>query len=405
MKNIEASNTKMFGPLDKTSGEQQQSAPTNYMAQISVPINQTCITWQSFENTLTNCLDTFTVRQAISIVEECIKLEHYLNGEFQVNDKELYFTNQKQIVEHLNKSLKKKLFSLSRSTELFNQHKRDLVTILRNKLIPTNLSDVLGHFDYLESQYYKLVETIKSRLKFKIAKLEKNLQVWQEFDKLCRKLNSLFDASSNMISMDGANNLLEYRGLVHEISSCLNNLKEHHSLLSATCTENKYFEMKNLIVLYECKFGRLKEKFEAASNMKEIQRDFHLKYFTRTTESEDSFYLENRNGNKNDQKNDYMYNRTNTNGSGSDNDNQVIPVMVVQNNKPHNNETETPVLRYRSNKKNIFTNDDSYVNSNSGTPRGVLASQDLNQKAPSVSNKSPIAKRKGNFKKFIILSH
>lgn len=402
MKSIEP-NTNMFRPLDKTSGEQQQSAPAKYLAQISVPINQSAvgITWQSFESTLTNCLDTFTVRQAISIVEECIKLENYLNGEFQLNDKEIYFTNQKQIVDHLNKSLKKKLFSLSRSTELFNQHKRDLVTILRNKLISPNLIDVLEQFNYLEDQYYKLVETIKSRLKFKIAKLEKSLQVWQEFDRLCRKLNSLFDASSNMVSID-TNNLLEYRGLVHDISSCLNNLKEHHSLLSATCTENKYFEMKNLIVLYECKFGRLKEKFEAASSMKETQRDFHLKYFTKTTESSDTFYLENMNGKgQNDQRNDYMYNRNN--GSGSDSDNQVIPVMVVQNNKPNTNGSEAPVLRYRSNKNhNILINDDNHVYTNNartapeagrsnGTPRGVLASQDLNQK---VTNKSPIAKRK-----------
>lgn len=391
------SNTNMFGPLDKASGE-----PTKYLAQISVPINQTAsITWQSFENTLNNCLDTFTVRQAISVVEECIKLENYLHTEFQLNDKEIYFINQKQIVDHLNKSLKKKLFSLSRSTELFNQHKRDLVSILNNKLIPKNLSDVLGHFDHLEGQYYKLVETIKSRLKFKIAKLEKNLQVWQEFDKLCRKLNSLFDSSSNIVSMESGGSLLEYRGLVHEVSRCLNNLKEHHSLLSATCTENKYFEMKNLIVLYECKFGRLKEKVEAANNV-------HLKYFTRTTESEENFYLENRmqscrNGSdQNEQRKDCVYNRNNNSElNSSDNDNQVIPVMMANHSRPNNNTTKASVLRHRSNKKNGNDTSCVYINDRAapGTGRsneaskGVLTSQDLNQ-APTESNKSPIARRK-----------
>jgi hypothetical protein len=364
-----------------------------YLTHLTVPINLNMqTTWQSFEQLLTNCLDTFSVRQAILIVEECIKLESYINSEFQLNDKELYFNTQKQIIEHLNQSLKKKLFSLSRSTELFGNHKRDLVTLLEGKLTPKNLSDVLGQFEYLESQYFKLVETIKSRLKFKMAKLEKNLQVWQEFDKLCRKLNQLFEQTTKTSQMEITT---EYQGLVLEISNCLNQIKEHHSLLSATCTENKYFEMKNLIVLYECKFGRFKKEFEASK-----QQEFHMRYFSKTVESEENFYLENRR-----KQNEH------SNSRSSEVNDQMIPVRMVQNQPDtfnNTNENKT-VLRNRNKSRmnHVYSKNNSNNNSNGTSSsddfrlvpelNGELVSRDLGfQRVPALS-KSPITKRKGIF--------
>ena len=56
---------------------------------------------------------------------------------------------------------------------------------------------------------------------------------------------------------------LKYRNLIILINNHLNSLKEKHRLLSSTCTESKYFEMKNLIIVYELKFKQLRDKYEA----------------------------------------------------------------------------------------------------------------------------------------------
>jgi hypothetical protein len=50
------------------------------------------------------------MRDVISIVEELIKLENYLNNEANLTDREIFFSSQQKIIEELNKSLKVGLF-------------------------------------------------------------------------------------------------------------------------------------------------------------------------------------------------------------------------------------------------------------------------------------------------------
>ena len=188
-----------------------------------------------------------------------------------------------------------------------------------------NLNDSLTNFEQLEENYFQLVESIKSSLKFKIAKYEKNVQTWYEFDKNCRRLNTIFEHSD----FDNLSNV-EYRGLVIEISSCLNNLKEQHSILSSTCNESKYFEMKNFIVLYELKFKKLKESYETTLS----NQEFQLKYFSKSSEYEESYY-------------DHSTNDTNNKQPDYANEYYVSPERVV----PVTNEINgSNIMRHRTRK-------------------------------------------------------
>lgn len=64
------------------------------------------------------------------------------------------------------------------------------------KLSESTLIDVMGNFEHLEREYYKLVESIKSRLKLRIAKLENSLNTWTDFDNICLKLNNIFERNN-----------------------------------------------------------------------------------------------------------------------------------------------------------------------------------------------------------------
>ena len=90
------------------------NSSASFINEINIPINQkssinssnSSISWQSFQDSLDNSMDLYTFRQSIAIIEECIKLENYLNSEFQLNEKELFFASQKHIVDYLTQSLK-----------------------------------------------------------------------------------------------------------------------------------------------------------------------------------------------------------------------------------------------------------------------------------------------------------
>lgn len=65
------------------------SSSSSFVNQISFPITKSYelepdspVTWQSFQHLLDKCMDIHTLRETISIVEECLKLENYLNSDF-----------------------------------------------------------------------------------------------------------------------------------------------------------------------------------------------------------------------------------------------------------------------------------------------------------------------------------
>ena len=71
--------------------------------------NKNIENWENFIEMLKNYLDLFTLSDANCLIRDFIKLENYLNSEYKLNEREneyLYFTNQTQIIEFLNKSLK-----------------------------------------------------------------------------------------------------------------------------------------------------------------------------------------------------------------------------------------------------------------------------------------------------------
>jgi archaellum component FlaC len=72
-------------------------------------LNKNIENWENYIETLKNYLDLFTLSDANCLIRDFIKLENYLNSEYKLNEREneyLYFSNQRQIVEFLNKSLK-----------------------------------------------------------------------------------------------------------------------------------------------------------------------------------------------------------------------------------------------------------------------------------------------------------
>lgn len=52
--------------------------------------------------------------------------------------------------------------------------------------------DSLFILDQLEEKYFSFVTSIKSKLKFRIAKYERSYEIWNEFDKYARKLGIIF---------------------------------------------------------------------------------------------------------------------------------------------------------------------------------------------------------------------
>ena len=62
--------------------------------------------WQSFVDSLNIYLEPDGIRELILLVDEFIKLESYLNRELDLNDKDLYFSSQQDIIDTLNQSFK-----------------------------------------------------------------------------------------------------------------------------------------------------------------------------------------------------------------------------------------------------------------------------------------------------------
>lgn len=119
--------------------------------------------WQSLIEHLNKCLDVFSMRDVITLIEELIKLENYINNEINSNEKDIYFSSQKKLVDNLNDTLKVKLFSLSQSSQLFNELKKKLIALLEARLSPLGLAETLVKFDRLEQDYFNLLESIKSK--------------------------------------------------------------------------------------------------------------------------------------------------------------------------------------------------------------------------------------------------
>jgi hypothetical protein len=62
--------------------------------------------WKSLVEHLNQCLDIFTMRDVINIIEELIKIENYINNEVSLNEREIFFSSQQNLIENLNDSLK-----------------------------------------------------------------------------------------------------------------------------------------------------------------------------------------------------------------------------------------------------------------------------------------------------------
>ena len=264
----------------KSSIKMQQTADSNIdSSQHSVPFNLSIKgKWAIFENNLTKDLDNSTARQAINIANECMKLEIYVNSEFLFIKKELCFNNQNQLIEYFDKSLQRKLLSLTRAIELFDNQILDLVKILEGNLVEYVAEcDVKHKLKYLRNQYFNLVSNLKVALKVKMSKLQGQFQLWKDFDELCHKLHHLFEYNRTNIVKQLS--LTGYNELVLKISTYLNQLSKLLSILSPILTEDRYRETGNLIVLYECQLSKLKKEFEE-------QQEYLKRYFSKSNESD-----------------------------------------------------------------------------------------------------------------------
>lgn len=125
------------------------------------------------------------------------------------------------------------MFRLSQSTTLFDELKSKLIKILKsnhNHLSNDNFNLLINEFDNLERDYLDFFELTKSkyvfnfqfyikesilkwfqfkiflffkRAKLKMAKYEKYVKTWSDFDSTCKRLDDIFERSSpeNMSSL------------------------------------------------------------------------------------------------------------------------------------------------------------------------------------------------------------
>jgi len=146
---------------------------------------------------------------------------------------------------------------------LFEELKIKLDHLFKRHLTNENLNDVLHKYNQLLANYEGLFDKVKSKVKVRKSKYEGYLQTWREFDLNYKHLDQLF----NLNNPDSLTNL-EYRSLVIEMSACLGKLKEHHGTLTSIVPERKYFEMKDLIILYGLKLIKFKEDYETKNVIK-----------------------------------------------------------------------------------------------------------------------------------------
>ena len=88
------------------------SSDTGFINQISFPINNNShqLRWLSFQKLLEKFLEGHHLRKTQVIVTECQKFENYLYDELKLNEKEFYFSEQKDLISYLKNTLKVSLF-------------------------------------------------------------------------------------------------------------------------------------------------------------------------------------------------------------------------------------------------------------------------------------------------------
>lgn len=64
------------------------------------------VSWIKFQNMLPSLMSKETYCQSAMIIKEFMYLENYLKIEYKVNEKEIFFSNQKHIVKYMNNTLK-----------------------------------------------------------------------------------------------------------------------------------------------------------------------------------------------------------------------------------------------------------------------------------------------------------
>jgi hypothetical protein len=187
------------------------------------------------------------------------------------------------------------------------------------------------------------------------------LQTWREFDLNCKHLDQLF----NLNNPDSLTNL-EYRSLVIEMSACLSKLKEHHGTLTSIVPERKYFEMKDLIILYELKLKKFKEDYEAKNVITQSVHNTTSDMVASTEDiSNDDIYLKLNVSNTNNKANKQRVNDLKSNSNLLSEEKFIIktPIQILNNNQEINgfrlyeNERSDNVPSYNQNKQHkIYIN-------------------------------------------------
>ena len=149
---------------------------------------------------------------------------------------------------------------MSQSTGLFEDLKLKLANLFKKNLSDESLNGILHEYHQLLANYENLFDKVKSKVKTRKVKYEVYLQLWREFDSNCKHLENVFKLNDPTSITN-----LEFRSLVVDINDLLNKLKEHHGTLTSICAEKKYFDMKDVIILYELKLKKFKEDYEAKS--------------------------------------------------------------------------------------------------------------------------------------------
>ncbi|RNA33614.1 hypothetical protein BpHYR1_000129 [Brachionus plicatilis] len=219
---------------------------------------------KDFESYLYNVLDVSSFGQVEAHLDQLAKMMRHLNDEYHVLKNELdkqFFDDQNQMVKFVQDTLCMKNLLMCQSVSVLERAIATILESVQGQLDHQSCVKVKRMLQQIQRANGSMINTVKTMLKQSISRMQNNVHIWNEFDDVCKQLDTIFSKHTTPFVCS-----LQYRSISIEINNNINRLKEKLNTLTSVLSEAKYFELKNLIVIYEIKFKRLKESSETDNN-------------------------------------------------------------------------------------------------------------------------------------------
>ncbi|CAF0902057.1 unnamed protein product [Brachionus calyciflorus] len=155
---------------------------------------------KDFLNFLYIILDVRTYTDAKSLIGDFLKVRNYLfaQREFIQTDNHINFKNKNEIISFLKDNLRIKQLLFCQSLGLFEQFRIKLFELLDKSVSDNNLDKCTKLFNKIRINYLTRLENLKAILKLKITRLEKSVNIWNEFENTCSKLENIFGINQTL---------------------------------------------------------------------------------------------------------------------------------------------------------------------------------------------------------------